>query len=119
MRTDFCKRLSTQKYSHAFSSCKLYFSTKSTDNILAVICSGRCICDASLSRKTAQGLAPHYKRIGPFLLSIKFPIEKVIIIFSILRVILMKSIDFFKFKRSIRSSVFLDVIFGGMYCSED
>ena len=83
-----------------------YFSTKSTDNNLTVSCPGQRICDASLMRITAQRFAPRSKRTGPFLLVIIFPIEKVVSIFPIFRDIFKKSLDFFKFKRSIRSFVF-------------
>ena len=110
-------RLVTKSY--AFSSCMRYFSTKSTDNNLAVSCSGPRISDAFMSRITAQRFAPRYKRTRPFLLGIKFSIEKVPSIFPIFQVVFKKSIDFFKFKRSIRSIVFLGVIFEGMACSDD
>ena len=96
-----------------------YFLRKSIDNDLAGSCSGPRICDASLSRIIAQRFAPLYKCIGLFLLSIKFSTEKVVSIFSIFEVIFKKSMDFFKFKRSIRSLVFLSVIFGGMASSDD
>ena len=68
--------------------------------------SGTRIRDASLSRITAPRFAPSYKCIRPFLLSIKFSTEMVWSIFSIFGVIFKKSMDFFKFKRSIRPSVF-------------
>ena len=83
-----------------------YFSTKSTDNNLAVSCSGPRRCDLSLSRITAQRFALRYKRTGPFLLGVKFSIKKMLSIFPIFRDIFKKSLDFFKFKRSIRSFVF-------------
>ena len=77
------------------------------------------ICDASLSRITAQRFVLRYKCIAPFLLNIKFCTEKVVSIFSIFGVIFKKSMNFFKFKRLIRSFVFLGVIFEGMASSDN
>ena len=75
--------------------------------------------DASLSRITAQRLAPLPECKGPFLLSIKFSTEKVVRIFSLFGVIFKKSMDSLKFKRLIRSFVLLGDIFGGIASSDN
>ena len=85
---------------------------------MAVSCRRPRIREASLlSRITAQCIALRYKCIWPLLLSIKFSTEKVLSIFSIFGVIFKKSMDFFKFKRSIRSFVFFLASFSEVWLS--